>query len=47
MAKVSGLRETSILFATIIGVLFLKEPFTARRAVCAVLISAGAMLLAS
>ena len=47
MAKVSGLRETSILFAAIIGALFLKEPFTARRAGCAVLISAGAMLLAS
>jgi len=47
MAKVSGLRETSILFAAIIGTLFLKEPFTVRRAACAVLISAGAMLLAS
>jgi len=47
MAKVSGLRETSILFAAILGVVFLKEPFTLRRAACAVVISAGAMLLAS
>ena len=47
MAKVSGLRETSILFATLIGALFLKERFTLRRGVCAVLITAGALLLAS
>jgi len=47
MAKVSGLRETSILFAAILGVVFLKEPFTLRRAACAAVISAGAMLLAS
>ena len=47
MAKVSGLRETSILFAAIIGALFLKEPFTIRRAGCAIAISAGAILLAS
>jgi drug/metabolite transporter (DMT)-like permease len=47
MAKVSGLRETSILFATILAALFLKERFTARRGVCAVLITAGALLLAS
>lgn len=46
MAKVSGLRETSILFAAILGALFLKEPFTLRRAACAVVISAGAILLA-
>jgi drug/metabolite transporter (DMT)-like permease len=47
MAKVSGLRETSILFAAILAALFLKERFTARRGVCAVLITTGALLLAS
>ena len=47
MAKVSGLRETSILFAAILGAVFLKERFTLRRAVCAVVISTGAILLAS
>jgi len=47
MAKVSGLRETSILFAAILGALFLKERFTLRRAACAVVISTGAILLAS
>lgn len=46
MAKVSGLRETSILFAAILGALFLKERFTIRRGACAVVITAGALLLA-
>ena len=46
MAKVSGLRETSILFAAIIGALFLKERFSLRRGVCAAAITAGALLLA-
>jgi drug/metabolite transporter (DMT)-like permease len=46
MAKVSGLRETSILFAAILAALFLKERFTLRRGICAGLISLGAMLLA-
>jgi len=47
MAKVSGLRETSILFAAILAALFLKERFTLRRGTCAVLITVGALLLAS
>jgi drug/metabolite transporter (DMT)-like permease len=47
MAKVSGLRETSILFAAILAALFLKERFTLRRGVCAGLITVGALLLAS
>ncbi len=46
MAKVSGLRETSILFAAILAALFLKERFTLRRGLCAGLISLGAILLA-
>ena len=46
MARVSGLRETSILFAAVIGAVFLKEPFTLRRGACAVLITAGALCLA-
>ncbi|MGZ3404177.1 MAG: EamA family transporter [Phenylobacterium sp.] len=46
MAKVSGLRETAILFAAIIGAVFLKERFTWRRGVCALLITVGALLLA-
>jgi hypothetical protein len=46
MAKISGLRETSILFAAILAAVFLKERFSLRRGLCAVLISAGAILLA-
>ena len=46
MARVSGLRETAILFAAVIGAVFLKEPFTLRRGACAVLITAGALCLA-
>jgi drug/metabolite transporter (DMT)-like permease len=47
MAKVSGLRETSILFAAILAAVFLKERFTAQRALCAVLITVGALALAA
>jgi drug/metabolite transporter (DMT)-like permease len=47
MAKVSGLRETSILFAAILAAVFLKERFTVQRGLCAVLITVGALLLAS
>ncbi len=47
MAKVSGLRETSILFAAILAALFLGERFTWRRGVCAALITFGALLLAN
>ncbi|MBS0364014.1 MAG: EamA family transporter [Proteobacteria bacterium] len=46
LAKVSGLRETSILFATLLGVLFLGERFTLRKGACAIAITAGALLLA-
>ena len=46
MARVSGLRETSILFATVIGAVFLRERMTLRRGLCAALIAAGAALLA-
>ena len=46
MARVSGLRETAILFAAIIGMVFLKEPLTWRRGACALAIAAGAALLA-
>lgn len=47
MARVSGLRETSILFATIIGIVFLKEPLTGNRLVSAAAITAGVVCLAA
>jgi drug/metabolite transporter (DMT)-like permease len=47
MAKVSGLRETSILFAAVLGAVFLKERLSPMRGACAVIITTGAILLAS
>jgi drug/metabolite transporter (DMT)-like permease len=47
MAQVSALRETSILFAAILGALFLKEPITVRRLIGGVSIAAGAACLAA
>ncbi len=45
MGKVSALRETSILFAALIGAIFLREPLTPRRAIGGVVIAAGAICL--
>jgi drug/metabolite transporter (DMT)-like permease len=46
MGQVSALRETSILFAALIGVVFLKERLTLRRLVGAAMIAGGAVALA-
>jgi phosphonate utilization associated putative membrane protein len=45
VATVAALRETSVLFAALIGTWFLKETFTARRAVGTAAIVAGVMAL--
>ncbi len=45
MGQVSALREISIVFAVIIGVLFLKEKLTLRRSGAALLIAIGAIML--
>jgi len=45
VATVSALRETSVLFATVLSVLVLKEHFGAQRAVGAVIIVAGVVSL--
>ncbi|HTA29916.1 MAG TPA: EamA family transporter, partial [Candidatus Cybelea sp.] len=45
MGPVSALRETSALFAVIMGCLFLKEKFTLQKIVAAVLIMAGNITL--
>lgn len=42
IGPVSALRETSIVFAALIGRLFLREPLTARRLGACVVIAAGA-----
>jgi drug/metabolite transporter (DMT)-like permease len=46
MGQVSALRETGILFAMIIGVLFLRERPSGRQMVAAAVIAAGAAMLA-
>jgi drug/metabolite transporter (DMT)-like permease len=45
IAAVAALRETSVVFAAIIGVVALREPFHAQRAVAALVILAGIILL--
>jgi len=47
MGQVSALRETSILFAAVLGALFLKEKVTVERAGAAAMIVAGAVVLAA
>lgn len=46
MGVVSALRETSVVFAAIIGRVFLKEKLTARRIVACLAIATGAAFLA-
>ena len=45
MAHVSALRETSVLFAALIGTLFLGEPFGRLRIAAAAVMVAGVVLL--
>jgi drug/metabolite transporter (DMT)-like permease len=46
MAQISALRESSVIFAAILGVILLKEPFGARRIVASTVVAAGIVLLA-
>jgi drug/metabolite transporter (DMT)-like permease len=45
MGSVSALRETSVLFAVLLGRLFFAEPLTFRRIMSALVIAAGALCL--
>ena len=45
IAAVAALRETSVVFAGVIGVLALREPFHAQRAIAALVILLGVILL--
>ena len=45
MAVVSSLRETSVIFAAIIGAMFLREPFGAARIRAAALVAVGIVLM--
>jgi drug/metabolite transporter (DMT)-like permease len=44
-AKVSALRETSVVFAALMGTLFLGEGFGRRRVVAAIVLAAGLVLM--
>ena len=45
VAHVAALRETSVIFGALIGVLLLGEPFGRRRVTASALIAAGVILL--
>jgi drug/metabolite transporter (DMT)-like permease len=45
IALVAALRETSVLFATLIATLLLREPWLAARIAAAVIVLTGALLL--
>ena len=45
VATVAALRETSVMFAAVIGSVFLGEHVTARRALGALVIVAGVVVL--
>ena len=45
MAVVSSLRETSVIFAAIIGAMFLREPFGPARIRAALLVATGIILI--
>jgi drug/metabolite transporter (DMT)-like permease len=46
MAEVAAIRETSVIFAALIGMLFLNERFGLRRLAAAAVIAAGIVLIA-
>lgn len=47
LAEVAAIRETSVIFAAVIGMIFLKEHFGARRVAAAVVIAAGIVLIST
>lgn len=46
MAQVAALRESSVIFAAILGAIFLREPFGGPRIVASVVVAAGIAILA-
>ena len=45
MAHVSSMRETSVVFAALIGVFVLGESFGARRIIAALMVTAGLIIM--
>ncbi len=46
MAQIAALRESSVIFAAILGVIFLREPFGSRRIVASAVVAIGIAILA-
>jgi drug/metabolite transporter (DMT)-like permease len=46
LAPVSALRESSVIFGTVIGAILLKEGFAARRIAAAIMVTCGIVALA-
>jgi drug/metabolite transporter (DMT)-like permease len=46
MAQIAALRESSVIFAAIMGVIFLREPFGGRRILAAAVLAVGIILVA-
>ena len=44
-AKVTALRETSVVFGAIFGAILLKEPFGRKRIIAALVLASGLILL--
>jgi drug/metabolite transporter (DMT)-like permease len=47
LAEVAAIRETSVIFAALIGMVFLKERFGTRRVAAAAVIAAGIVLIST
>ena len=47
LAEVAAIRETSVIFAALIGMIFLRERFGARRVAAAVVIAVGIVLIST
>jgi len=47
LAEVAAVRETSVVFAALIGLIFLREKFGTRRVAAAILIAAGIIMIAT
>ena len=47
LAEVAAIRETSVIFAAVIGMIFLKEHFGARRVAAAAVIATGIILISA
>jgi len=46
MAQVAALRETSVIFAAVIGAVLLKEPLGVKRILAATVVAGGIILVA-